>query len=63
MANHVDVLLRPMIAPSRLLQPLKGFTAREANRKLGRTSKPFWQAESYDHWVWDEQEYAYCGIH
>jgi len=57
MANHVHVLLL-RITPSRLLQSLKGFTAREANRVLGRTGEPFWQAESYDHWVRDENEYG-----
>jgi REP element-mobilizing transposase RayT len=46
MANHVHVLLRPKISPSRLLQSLKGFTVREANRMLDRTGEPFWQAES-----------------
>ena len=60
MANHVHVhvLLYPKIGPSRLLQSLKGFTAREANRMLDRTGEPFWQAESYDHWVRDEREYG-----
>ena len=58
MANHVHVLLYPRISPSRLLQSLKGFTAREANRLLARTGEPFWQAESYDHWVRDEREYV-----
>ncbi len=58
MANHVHVLLLPRIAPSRLLQSLKGFTAREANRRLGRTGEAFWQAESYDRWVRDEAEYG-----
>jgi putative transposase len=55
MSNHVHVLLLPKIAPSRLMQSLKGVTAREANRALGRTGETFW-AESYDHWVKDEQE-------
>ncbi len=58
MANHVHVLLLPRIPPSRLLQSLKGFTAREANRILGRTGEAFWQAESYDHWVQDQKEYG-----
>jgi hypothetical protein len=35
---------------------VKGYTAREANRLLGRTGQPFWQAESYDHWVRDDRE-------
>ena len=57
MANHVHVLLLPRVAPSRLLQSLKGYTAREANRVLDRTGETFWQAESYDHWVRDQQEW------
>jgi hypothetical protein len=56
MANHVHVLRLPKIPPSRLLQSLKGHTAREANRLLGRTGEPFWQRESYDHWVRDSDE-------
>jgi type I restriction enzyme R subunit/putative DNA methylase len=56
LCNHVHLLLLPKIAPSRLLQSLKGATAREANRILGRTGESFWQAESYDHWVRDEAE-------
>jgi putative transposase len=51
MANHVHLLIEPRIMPSRLLKSLKGATAREANRILGRTGEPFWQKESYDHWV------------
>jgi putative transposase len=57
LANHVHVLLLPKILPSRLLQSLKGSTARQANRILGRTGETFWQAESYDHWVRDEDEW------
>jgi REP element-mobilizing transposase RayT len=56
MANHVHVLLLPLVSPSRLLQSLKGSTARAANRVLGRAGETFWQAESYDHWVRDERE-------
>jgi len=58
MANHVHGLLFPLVPPSRLLQSLKGATAREANRVLGRTGEPFWQRESYDHWVRDEREWT-----
>jgi putative transposase len=58
MANHVHVLLLPEISPSRLLKSLKGHTAREANRILGRTGEPFWQRESYDHWVRNSTEFA-----
>ena len=57
MANHVHVLLLPKVAPSRLMKALKGCTAYQANRLLGRTGEPFWQRESYDHWVRDEREW------
>ncbi len=40
----------------RITQSLKGYTAREANRLLGRTGQTFWQDESYDHWIRDEAE-------
>jgi putative transposase len=56
MANHVHLLALPRVSPSRFLQTLKGYTAREANRLLGRTGQPFWQAESYDHTVRDDRE-------
>jgi REP element-mobilizing transposase RayT len=57
MANHVHLLVLPRVAPSRFLQSLKGYTAREADRLLGRTGEPFWEAESYDHWVRNQQEW------
>jgi putative transposase len=57
MANHVHVLLLPLISPSKLLQSLKGVTAREANKLLGRTGEQFWRRESYNHWVRDENEW------
>jgi putative transposase len=57
MANHVHALLLPKIDVSKLMGSLKGFTAREANLLLGRTGVPFWQKESYDHWVRDEAEW------
>ena len=56
MANHVHMLVLPKEAPSRFLKTLKGYTAREASRLLKRTGQPFWQAESYDHWVRDEKQ-------
>lgn len=40
---------------SRIMHSLKSYTAHEANKLLGRTGA-FWQHESYDHWVRDEDE-------
>ncbi len=57
MANHVHVLLTPGTEVRRLMKSLKGVTAREANLVLERTGKPFWQDESFDHWVRNEGEF------
>jgi REP element-mobilizing transposase RayT len=57
MPNHVHVLMLPLVAMAHLTQWLKGRTAREANRLLGRSGEPFWQHESYDHWVRNEREF------
>jgi putative transposase len=51
LGNHIHVLLLPKISPPRIMQSLKGSTARQANLILGRTGETFWQSESYDHWV------------
>jgi len=57
MANHVHVLVTPHVQPVKLLQSVKGFTAREANKMLGRVGEAFWQAESYDHYVRNAAEW------
>jgi REP element-mobilizing transposase RayT len=51
MPNHVHLLVTPGVDANIWLRSLKGFTAHEANRLLGRTGSPFWQGESYDHLV------------
>jgi len=38
------------------MKSLKGYTAREANRILGRKGA-FWEAESYDHVIKKDSEY------
>ena len=38
-----------------IMKSLKGYTAREANKVLGRTGA-FWEEESYDHEVRNEDE-------
>jgi len=39
-----------------VMQSLKGYTAHEANRLLGRNGE-FWSHESYDHWIRDADEW------
>ncbi len=51
MPNHVHVLLEPRIPLAKITNVMKGVAARDANATLGRTGKPFWQDESFDHWV------------
>jgi REP element-mobilizing transposase RayT len=58
MPNHVHLLVTPAVPARQWLGPLKGFTGHEANRILGRRCTPFWQDESYDHLVHNEQEFG-----
>jgi REP element-mobilizing transposase RayT len=51
MPNHVHLLILPKVAVAEITRWLKGSTARRANQLLERTGLPFWQDESYDHWV------------
>jgi len=41
---------------ARIMQSLKGYTAFQANRYLGREGE-FWAHESYDHWIRDSDEW------
>jgi type I restriction enzyme R subunit/putative DNA methylase len=56
MSNHVHLLVRPLIKSSEALRRIKGRSARAANLLLDRTGEPFWQAESYDHWIRTAEE-------
>lgn len=62
MPNHVHTVFTPLPqgngtyhALSMVMHSLKRYTARQANRVLGRQGT-FWQGESYDHVVQDEEE-------
>ncbi len=57
MPNHVHVLVRPAMEHKLpdILQAWKSFTAKEANKLLGREGE-FWQPESFDHIVRNEQQ-------
>jgi REP element-mobilizing transposase RayT len=56
MPNHVHVVLAPRAAVPSIMRWLKGRTGRMANRILGRTGMPFWQEESFDHWLRSAEE-------
>ena len=57
MANHVHILIDPKVPLQRLTKAIKGSTARKANQLLGHTGSPFWQDESFDHWVRSGREF------
>lgn len=63
MSNHVHVVLEPNeseyhsdLPLHKIMQSLKRLTARQANILLGRRGA-FWQDESYDHVIRDNEEY------
>lgn len=58
MPNHVHLLITPLVTLRTLTKSLKGITAKRANLILNATGQPFWQEESYDHVVPDEQSFA-----
>jgi REP element-mobilizing transposase RayT len=59
MPDHVHLLIKPMAGWSlaKMLQGIKGFTAREINSILGRKG-PFWQDENFDHLVRGETDWV-----
>ena len=51
MPNHVHLLIEPRLSLRRITAGIKGTSAYRANRLLRRIGQPFWQSESFDHWV------------
>jgi len=70
MPNHVHLLFqlpkrdksRSTYPVTNILSLIKGSTARSANKILGRSGS-FWQHESYDHWVRNDDERTNHSIH
>ncbi len=58
MPTHVHLLIEPLGGAdlSRILQGIKGASAREINKLMGVTGT-FWLDESYDHIVCSEKQY------
>jgi putative transposase len=57
MANHVHILIYPLVPLARITNGIKGVSAHEANAVLKRTGKHFWQDESFDHWIRDDVQF------
>ncbi len=60
MPNHVHAVVWPM--PNHhlgdILKSWKQFTSRKSKELLGLGREPFWQPESYDHWIRNDAEKA-----
>jgi len=58
MPNHAHILLRPNagISLSKIMQKIKGASAYEANRVLGRTGA-FWMRDYFDRYIRDHEHY------
>ena len=57
MPNRVHLLMLPRTSLPIITRWLKGSTTRRANQLLARTGQPFWQDESYDHWVRNKKQF------
>jgi putative transposase len=61
MSNHIHFLIRTYDTNIaylwKIMQKMKKYTGKEANRILGRTGNPFWHEEYYDHLVRNEEEF------
>jgi REP element-mobilizing transposase RayT len=57
MPNHVHAILQPRVDMPTIMRWLEGRTSRVANQILDRTGAPFWQDESFDHWVRSAEEF------
>jgi len=58
MPDHVHMIIQPKVPLAGIMRWLKGRTARQANRLLRQTGAPFWQEESFDHWIRTEEEFS-----
>ncbi len=60
MPNHAHAILWPMpnYRLSDILKSWKQFTSRRAKQILGMKEGTFWQPESYDHWIRNDDEAA-----
>jgi putative DNA methylase len=61
MPNHAHVVVwpRPPQTLGRVLHSWKSFTSKEANKTLRRAGE-FWQSESYDHLIRDDDDHMRC---
>ena len=57
MPNHVHLLIKPLVDLNKLMQKLKGGSAKLINENLG-TKGRFWAADYYDKLIRDEKHFS-----
>jgi putative transposase len=62
MPNHAHVVVWPMPGHtlSDILHSWKSFTSHEINKRLSAKVVPFWQSESYEHLIRDDEDLHRC---
>jgi REP element-mobilizing transposase RayT len=62
MPNHVHAVVWPKSTHtlSKILHSWKSFTAHEINKRGGKKIVPFWQSESYEHLIRDDEDLHRC---
>ena len=62
MPNHAHVVVWPMPEHtlSDILHSWKSFTSHEINKRLAEKVVPFWQGESFDHLIRDDEDLYRC---
>jgi REP element-mobilizing transposase RayT len=60
MPNHIHTVVWPYPnhTLSDILHSWKSYTSKKANKLLHREGETFWQGESFDHWIRNEEERA-----
>jgi len=57
MPNHVHLLIKPLVDLDKLIQKLKGGSAKQLNECLMKTGK-FWAADYYDKLIRDDRHFS-----
>jgi REP element-mobilizing transposase RayT len=57
MPNHLHLLVTPRVSIQTLMKSLKGITAKRANLWLGLTGEAFWQEETFDWRIRNNDEF------
>lgn len=65
MPNHVHVIVwpRPNHVLSDIVKSWKQFSSRRAKKILGLGAEAFWQRETYDHWIRNDDEKSRIGAY